>query len=121
MENIKALIVKTKLKISEEGEIIRGEIILPEIHNYDFSYSKTGSVKFTGKYKPKYFKKEVLNSYESIRIGTQMFLLFTDDFAIDEDKCKRNLLNLFISNTESEIKSKKEYLTSLKYELSKYN
>ena len=89
-------------------------------HIYEFTYSKTGSVKYTGKYKSKYFKKEFLNSYESIELGKNRFMLFTEDFNIDENKCYKSILELFISNSNAKIERLKENIISLKKQLSNY-
>lgn len=111
MSRIKALIV---IRTLNKG------IDLITNHNYEFSYSKTGSIKYTGKYKPKYFKKELINSYESIEIGNQRLLLFTEDYDINMNKCLKSILNLFILNTEIKITQAQEHLTVLKRQLSNY-
>jgi len=111
MSEIKALIVNITLN---------NDIDLITNHNYEFSYSKTGSIKYTGRYKPKYFKKELINSYESIEIGNSRLLLFTEDYDINMNKCFKSVLNLFISNTETKIKQAQEHIVFLKTQLSNY-
>jgi hypothetical protein len=111
MSNIKALIVTN---LSNEG------VDLITNHNYEFSYSKTGSIKYTGIYTPKYFKKEVLNSYKSIEIGNARLLLFTEDFEINRNKCFKSILNFFILNTEIKITQAEEHLVLLKTQLSNF-
>lgn len=109
MSIIKSLIVITNINFEIELRT----------HNSNFVYSRTGNVKFDGIYKPKYFKKEVLNSYEPIKIGKNTFLLFTDDFDIDKNKCLTSVLTLFIKETESKIKHQEEYINLLKNQLNK--
>ena len=111
MENIKALIIFR----SKKG------MILSSNHNYEFEYSKTGSVKYRGKYKPKYFEKEKINSCNSIEIGNQLLFLFTEGFKVNENQCIKNQLKIFISNTEKEIKQKMEHFKWLNLELTKYS
>lgn len=111
MSDIKAL--KVAITLNEGIDLITN-------HNYEFSYSKTGSIKYTGIYKPKYFKNEFINSYESIEIGNSRLLLFTEDYDINMDKCFKSVLNLFISNRETKIKKSQEHLLLLKTQLSKY-
>jgi hypothetical protein len=112
MSNIKALSIiifsKETISLSENN------------NNYEFTYSKTGSIKYTGIYKPKYFKKEVLNTYKPIKIGAATLLLFTEDFPIGKKKCIRSILNSLIFSDEFKIKMLEENLTILNEHLSNY-
>jgi hypothetical protein len=85
--------------------------------NYKFEYSKTGSVKFVGNYKPKYFKKETLNSYDIINIGRYDLMIFTDGFDIDEKKCKTVFLEFSIFLSKSRIENLKNHIDSLNDQL----
>jgi len=81
--------------------------------NYKFEYSKTGSVKFVGNYKPKYFKKETLNSYDIINIGNHDLMIFTDGFDIDETKCKNVFIEFLIFTFDYKISSLKNRIDYL--------
>ena len=109
-KSIKALMVVIRGK---------GEVDMIQEHNYAFSYSKTGSVKYTGIYKPKYFKKENLNSYEYIGIGKRGFFLFTEDFGIDTSECVKIVLKYLISNNEIVIIESKKRIELYKSQLNK--
>ncbi len=97
-----------------------GITVTPD-HNYSFEYSKTGSVKLTGMYSPKYFKKEILNSYEFVHIGKSRLVLFTEGFDVDMDKCIEELIRIYLANSEMQLESLTEHIIYLKQELSKYN
>jgi len=111
LSNIRALILK---------DFHNGGLGLTEDHNYKFGYSKTGSIKFTGLYSPKYFKKETLNSYESIVIGNARLFLFTEEHEVNVSECIKYALRIFILNTEIRIAQSQEHLASLKEQLNKY-
>lgn len=96
------------------------DVELFENHQFEFGYSRTGNVKFNGKRKAKYFKKETLNSYEPIEFGGTVIFLFTGDFEIDKNKCYRSILEFFISSSNSKIEALKKNTKSLEEQLSNY-
>jgi hypothetical protein len=108
------VIIALKVVISDNKEFE-----LSTYYDYQFTYSRTGNVKFTGKYKPKYFKKEVLNSCDSIELGHSTFFLFTEGFNIDENKCIKSLLHSLIYNSNLKIENLKKNLVFLENQLNK--
>ena len=111
MDEIKAL----KVVFDSEKKI---KLIIDS--KYNFTYSKTGSVKFDGRYKPKYFKKEVLNSYDSVELGNYRFFLFTKSFDIDETICYKSILKYFIEREFSRIEYIKQNIVLLENQLGQY-
>ncbi|MBE7686571.1 MULTISPECIES: hypothetical protein [Tenacibaculum] len=106
-----------RVERSPEGYLIRPAD--PEY--YDFGYSRKGSVKLPGRtFRHRYFKKEILNSYEFLTIGRYKLLLFTEGFEIDNDRCIKTALKLMIYATEINIAKSKEHVDYLKSQLSKY-
>ena len=88
---------------------------------YEFCFSKTGSIKFTGKYKPLYWKKELLNSYEFIWVGQIALVVFSSDFIVDESLIEKKYLQMTIDHNIESIDGLKSTNLILSKQLSNYN